>query len=139
MTQGSMITKFIAAKKAYVPHPILSNMGPVTMTCRSAIPLARVYNGTFDEEIPQPVARCAQSICRSSNSKRSDLSGVQPSHTQPADREPGVEQKEAKDRNDLSGGTVVADRVVKSGEDNKSKAHGGAGRDHQLSSSQSFD
>jgi hypothetical protein len=31
-TQGRINTIFIAAKKAYVPQPILSNMGPVTIT-----------------------------------------------------------------------------------------------------------
>lgn len=34
-TVGKMMTAFSAAKKAYVPQPILENMGPVTMTCVS--------------------------------------------------------------------------------------------------------
>jgi hypothetical protein len=33
-TEGSIMTKFIAAKKAYVPHPIVSNIGPVAMTTK---------------------------------------------------------------------------------------------------------
>jgi hypothetical protein len=50
-----MITRFIAAKKAYVPQPILSNMGPVTITYRSAISSDLCETGawTYDKEVPQ--------------------------------------------------------------------------------------
>ena len=104
---------FIAAKNAYVPQPILSNMGPVTITWASVLLFsARRGSRTDHKEIPQPVRGRGQSVGRSSNSKRSNLSGVQPSHTQPTDREPSIEKEEAEDRNDLRGCTIVPDRDV---------------------------
>jgi hypothetical protein len=105
-----MMTRFIAAKKAYVPQPILSNMGPVTITYRSAFAhSSRSETLIYDEEIPQPVTSCTECIGWRSNSKRSYLCGVEPSHAEPSDREPGIEQEEAKYRDDLGGGTIVTD------------------------------
>ena len=85
-------------------------MGPVTITWTSVISLfAKRRSRTDHEEIPQPVRGRGQSVCRSSNSKRSNLSGVEPSHTQPTDREPSIEKEEAQDRDDLGGCTIVPD------------------------------
>lgn len=139
-TQGRIRTMFIAAKNAYVPHPILSNMGPVTITWTSIISLFAKREGRTDhEEIPQPVRGCGQSVCRSSNSKRGNLSRVEPSHTQPADREPCVEEEKAQDRDNLGRCTIVPDRDVKTGKNDESSSHGDSSGDHQFPSTKSFD
>lgn len=53
-----------------------------------------------NSEVPDPVRRSRETICRRTNSQGNNLSRVQPSHAQPAYGEERVEDEEERSCND---------------------------------------
>lgn len=69
---------------------------------RSALAARDTREGcTHDEEIEEPVGSGGQSVGRSSDPQWCHFGRIQPSHTEPADGEPRVEQEQHEDREDL--------------------------------------
>lgn len=69
--------------------------------------ISQVVDAGTHHKVPNPVGTSRQSIRRRTNTQRRNLSGIQPSHAQPTDREEGVEDKEEHNDGNLAGLVVL--------------------------------
>lgn len=67
----------------------------------------QVVDAGTHHKVPNPVGASRQSIRRRTNTQRRNLSGIQPSHAQPTDREEGVEDKEEHNDSNLAGLVIL--------------------------------